>query len=467
MIFQLLHLQTKTITVAAIVIGSSALISRLLGLARNRLLAGNLGAGEEFDIYLAAFRIPDFLYGILVLGGVSVVFLPLFSEYFEKSKEEAWELMNNLLHVLLVGLVILAAILFLLAPLLVQLVAPGFSPDSKETTTGLTRLMLLSPVLFGVSALFSGALQYFNRFLAYALAPVMYNVGIILGILFLLPRFGLWGLGMGVVAGASLHLLVQVPSAIKSGFVWQPMLDFRHPSLRKAVELALPRTVGAAGYHINLIVMTALASTLSGGSIAVFILADDIQHAPVGLIGIPFALAAFPALSRLFAQKDLGGFQRAFSLVFRRVVLLVVPLALILFFLREPIVGLLYRTGNFGATDVQLTAAVLGVFAFGVLFQALIPLLARAFFSLQDTATPTVIGLSSVALNIVLALGFLNALGAENAFSESVFSFLGLGSSRGAEVVALPLALVISSFAQTSLLYAVLKKRMAAQTNAR
>lgn len=460
MISRLLNFQSKTITFAAVLIGSSALISRFLGLIRDRLLAGNLGAAEEFDIYLAAFRVPDFIYGIFILGGISAVFLPLFSEYFEKSEKEAWEFVNNLLHVFVCGLAALAVILFFLAPWLAHIVAPGFSSESKEMTVGLTRLMLLSPILFGISSVFSGVLQYFNRFLAYSLAPIMYNLGIIGGILFLLPKFGLWGLGMGVVLGAGLHVLIQIPSAIKSGFVWHPVLSLGHPSIWKVLRLALPRTVGVAGYHINLIVMTALASTFSMGSIAIFILADDIQHVPVGLVGIPFALASFAALSRFFAQKNLLAFQETFFLAFRRILFLTAPFVLFLFLGRKPLTQLIYGTGRFGTADVQLTAAVLGVFTFGILFQALIPLLARAFFSLQDTKTPTVIGLSVVALNIILALAFTKAFQFENFFSGSVLSFLGLDYSSQAQIVALPLALTISALVQFSFLFVFLKKRM-------
>ena len=467
MISRLLNFQSKTITFAAVLIGSSALISRFLGLIRNRLLAGNLGAGEEFDIYLAAFRVPDFIYGILILGGISAVFLPLFSEYFEKSEKEAWEFVNNLLHVFAFGLAALAVILFFLAPWLVHLVAPGFSSESKEMTVGLTRLMLLSPILLGISSVFSGVLQYFNRFLAYSLAPIMYNLGIIGGIIFLLPNFGLWGLGMGVVLGAGLHVLIQIPSAIKSGFVWHLVFNFSHASIWKVLRLALPRTVGVAGYHINLIVMTALASTLSAGSITIFILADDIQHVPVGLVGIPFALASFSALSRFFAQKNMEAFQETFFLAFRRVLFLAAPLALFLFLLRKPLIQLIYGTGRFETADAQLTAAVLGVFAFGILFQALIPLLARAFFSLQDTKTPTVIGISVVALNIILAFAFTKALQFENVFSGSVLPFLGLGYSTEAEIVALPLALTISALVQFSFLFVFLRKRMKTNVNAR
>jgi len=193
---QLFNSQTKTIAFAAGILVLSSFVSRVLGIMRNALLSWQFGAGETTDIYLAAFRIPDFLYGILIMGGIGAVFLPVFSEVFSKDEKGAWEFVSNLLHILMVSILFFSAIAFLAAPLLIDLVAPGFTEEQQEVTVGLTRLMLLSPLLLGVSAIFSGMLQYFGKFLAYSLAPLLYNVGIIFGILFLVPFF--WDLGVGV-----------------------------------------------------------------------------------------------------------------------------------------------------------------------------------------------------------------------------------------------------------------------------
>lgn len=456
---QLFHSHTKTIAMAAGLLMVSSFISGILGLIRNGLLSWRFGAGETTDIYLAAFRIPDFLYGVLIMGGITAVFLPIFSESLERNKKEAWEFTSNLLNILLAALAILSVIAFLFAPILIQLVAPGFSLDQRDVAASLTRLMLLSPIFLGISSIFSGVLQYFGKFAAYALAPILYNIGIIIGILFLVPLFGIWGLGLGVVGGALLHLLVQVPAAVKLGFHWEPLFHIQHPLISKVFRLALPRTIAAAGFHINLIVITALASIISTGSITIFNYANDIQHLPIGLIGASFAIAAFPALSRFFAEQNIERFRTAFLHTFRQIAFLVVPVSLMLFLLRAQIVRLVYGAGDkFTWDDTRLTAAVLGIFAFGILFQAFIPFLARTFFSTQNTKTPTIISIATVILNILLAIVFLKIFSSINVFTEVFISFLKLEGIADIRVLALPLALAISGIFQFLLLILFLRK---------
>lgn len=449
---QLFNSKTQTIAFAAGLLVLSALISRALGIARNALLSWQFGAGETTDIYLAAFRIPDFLYGILIMGGISTVFLPLFSEFFQKEEKKAWVFVSNLLNILVVVLLGVSALAFLLAPFLIDLVAPGFSDSQKQITIGLTRLMLLSPILLGVSSIFSGVLQYFGKFLAYSLAPILYNLGIIAGIMLLAPMFGIWGLGLGVVAGALLHMLIQVPAAVTSGFRWHLSLRWKDDSIVKVMRLALPRTFAAAGLHINLIVVTALASLISAGSITIFTYANDIQHFPIGLIGASFAVAAFPSLSRFFAEKNGKEFSYAFGAAFRQIIFFIMPISVFLFLLRAQIVRLVYGAGDkFTWDDTRLTAAVLGIFAFGILFQALIPFLARAFFSVQNTRTPTYITVVSVALNIFLAFLLLDILKDPSTLGDLLISGLKLQGISDIRILAFPLALVFSGIFQGTL----------------
>ncbi len=454
---QLFNSQTKTIAFAAGLLVLSSLISRVLGIARNALLSWQFGAGETTDIYLAAFRVPDFLYGVLIMGGISTIFLPLFSEFFQKEKNEAWAFVSNLLNILTIALVFLSGIAFLLAPLLTKLVAPGFSLEQQEITTGLTRLMLLSPILLGISAVFSGVLQYFGKFLAYSLAPIFYNLGIIAGIVFLVPIFGIWGLGFGVAVGAFLHLVIQVPAALSSGFRWQPLFRWKDQSIGRVLRLALPRTFAAAGLHINLIVVTALASLISAGSITIFTYANDIQHFPIGLIGASFAVAAFPSLSRFFAEKNTKEFSYAFGAAFRQIIFFIMPISVLMFLLRAQIVRLIYGAGDkFTWEDTRLTAAVLGIFAFGILFQALIPFLARVFFAAQDTRTPTYISIASLILNIFLAVFLVNILATPSALVDLLLSGLRLQGILDVRILAFPLALVLSGIFQGVLLMAFL-----------
>jgi len=187
MVKRFLNHKSKTIFSAAFILGVAFSASRFLGLIRDRLLARQFGAGDELDIYFAAFRLPDLVFSILVMGAISSALIPVFAEYFEKNKKQAWLLLNRVLNLIFIILVVVAGVLALLAPLVIALVAPGFSGAKKETTILLTRIMFLSPIILGISTILSGALQYFRRFFVYSLAPIMYNIGIIIGILFFVP----------------------------------------------------------------------------------------------------------------------------------------------------------------------------------------------------------------------------------------------------------------------------------------
>ena len=460
MLGRIANSQTKTVTMAAILLAGSALISRLLGLVRDRLLAGHFGAGPELDVYFAAFRIPDFIYGILIMGGIAAVFLPVFSEYFKKDEGEAWQLTNNILNCFLILLIFICGILAIFAPWLVNLITPGFGPEQKALAAALTRIMFLSPIFLGLSSIFSGVLHYFNRFLAYSIAPILYNLGIIFGILFLVPIFGLRGLAFGVVLGAFSHWVIQIPAAKASGFKYLPIFNFKCPGLIKIFKLMIPRTIGAAAYHLNLIIITAIASTLAAGSIAIFNFSNNLQFLPIGLIGASFAIASFPALSRTWAAGLKEEFLENFSLVFRQILFSIIPISILMFLLRAQIVRLILGTGQFGWLETRLTAASLGLFCLGVFAYAFIPFLARVFYSFQDTKTPVAIGIVSIALNITLSFLLVWLLSFSNAFQEFMINALKLQGIENIQVVGLPLALSIAGIFQFALLLIFLTKKI-------
>ncbi|MDO8470509.1 MAG: murein biosynthesis integral membrane protein MurJ [bacterium] len=386
------------------ILSASSLLSAVLGLLRDRLLVSHFGAGHVLDAYFAAFRVPDFLYAVLIMGGMNSVLLPMISRRFHEEHEEAWKFVSNLLNTLFVCVAVFALILFVGAPLLIGLITPGFSLETKDLTVSLTRLMLLSPILFSLSAVFSSILQYFHRTLAFALAPILYNLGIIGGIVFLVPIFGIWGVALGVVGGAFLHFFSQACVAFTVGFRWKSILSFKDRNLYEMFVLAIPRTIGGGLYQLNLVVVTALASTLGAGSLVIFNLANNIQYLPAGIAGVSFALASFPAFSTIAARGDRKEFRAFFMKAFRATVITVLPLAIFLFFFREEIVRILFQAGKFQEEDAGLVASLLGVFSLGILFQALIPFISRAFFALSDTKTPTVIGGAAIVLNVALAI---------------------------------------------------------------
>jgi len=441
MLKKILNSQTKSITLASFILGVAYLGSAVLGLLRDRLLASRFGAGDELDIYYAAFRIPDFVAMLLIMGAVSAVIIPVFSQYLNRSKEEAWEFLSALFNLFLIALISVSAVLVIFAPYLIFLIAPGFSPEKKEMTVMLTRIMFLSPIILGVSNIISGILQVFHRFLVTALAPLMYNLGIIFGILFFFPAMGLPGLAWGVVLGGFLHLCVQLPALFVSGFQYKNVHFLAHPGIPRVIKLMIPRSVGLGAGQINLIIITAIASTLISGSVAVFNLANNLSYLLIGLVAISFSTAVFPSLSLAFSKNAKEEFIHNFSLVFRQILFLILPLSALLFILRAQVVRLVLGAGEFGWIDTRLTAACLGIFSFGLFAQGLILLISKTFYAAQDTKTPAFISCITVIINAFLALLFVWFLRFQNIFSISVENILKL---RDIDISIIGLALAFS-----------------------
>ena len=460
MVDKILKFKTEGIGAIAIILAVSALVSRLFALVRDRILAGQFGAGAELDVYFAAFRVPDLVFGVLVMGGISAAFLPIFSEYFQKSAEQGWKFANNALNCFLILLILTCLVLAIFIPLLVKFIAPGFSPEQEYLLISLTRIMFLSPIFFGLSSIFSGIAHYFNRFLFYSIAPIIYNLSIIFGILFLVPIFGLYGLAYGVVLGAFFHWFIQIPVVKASGFKYSTEFNFKSLAMKKFFKLMLPRVIGVVAIHINLIVVTAIASTLAVGSIAIFNFANNLQYIPIGLIGASFAVASFPALSRIWVNGQKDEFLKKFSSIFRQILFLIIPASFLIFLLRAQIVRIILGTGRFSWWETELTAASLGIFSVGIFALALIPFLTKVFFSFQNTKIPTKAGLYSVALNIPLAFFFVWTLAFPNTFQSFIVNFLDLQEIQNIAVIGLPLALSISAIFQFFLLCFFLKKEV-------
>ena len=456
-----LNARSGGIAVPAVILAVSGIASRLLGILRDWLLSERFGACADLDVYFAAFRIPDLIYNILVFGGITVAFLPLFSDYYAKNKEDAWRFANNTLNVFLGLLVIFCAVLFIFTPQLVMLIAPGFSAEQLAKTAFLSRLMFLSPIIFGIASIFSGVLQYFRRFLAYSLAAVLYNVGIIAGILFLAPSIGITGVGVGVVAGALLYLLIQIIPSFECGFKYKPVFNLKEPSLARVFGLMLPRTAGIAANQINLIAPTVIASTLPVGSITVFNLANNIYSLPVGIIGVSYATAAFASFSKSFSEGRIADLALKFSSAYRQIGYFAVPATLLLFIARQEVVDVLYYHGQFSHYAALMTSAVLGVFCLGIYFTSMMPLMFRLFFALRDTATPTITTVASVAANIFFNYWFV-AIFAAGPAEDLARRIFGLEGSGDIGVLGLALAYGLANALQFAMLVFLLYRKNAA-----
>ena len=409
---------------ASILLAVFHLLSRLIGLLRDRVLASRFGASDILDVYYTAFNIPDFVFNLLVVGAVSSAFIPIFIEKNQGSaflgiqgrtlvdrKKEILEsgqiLASNFLNVLFIFVALAVVLLFFFVPSLVGLVAPGFAGPKKELAILFTRVMLLSPLIFSVSVVLGSVLQSLNRFLAYAFAPIAYNLGIIFGALVLEPKFGPLGLAEGVVLGAFLHLAVQASAVWRAGFKWKVVFDFTGEGMRKIFKLMLPRTIGLAAAQINTIVLYALASLMPAGAVAIYSFANNLQFVPIALVGISIATASFPTLSRKALAEDKKEFIGQLKQDLKRTIFLVVPFSILVFLFRNEIVRLILQAGQFSALNVLQTGRVLGFFTIGVWGQSVVPTLSRAFYALRDTKTPVALSIISVAVNILLAFYFV------------------------------------------------------------
>lgn len=465
MLNKLINSSAKTITSGAIIIGGLALVSRVLGVLRDRVLASEFGAGNALDIYYAAFRLPDLIFNLLVLGAISAGLIPVFTGLLTGKKEDkkAWKLISNILNILLVGLLASILILYFFTPWLMRFLTPGFTGEKFDLVVSLTRIMYLSPIFLAMSAIFGAVLQSTRKFFIYALAPIFYNIGIIIGALFLTPLFGIYGLAYGVVIGSLFHLLIQLPAVFSSGYSYNFSFDIRNKYVKKVLRLMLPRTLTLVINQLNILAITVVASTMAAGSLTVFNLAYNLQSFPLGIFAVSFAIAALPTLSVLAGIKLRKKFVSTYSLTFRQILFCIFPLSVLLYVLRAQVVRVVLGAGNFSWLDTRLTAATVGLFVLSLFAQALIPLTVRAFYALHNSKTPFFVGLFAFIFNLISLFYFRYIFSFVNWFSYNLSVLIRVDDLWGVadlRVLALPLALSVSSIINFSLLLLYLRLKI-------
>lgn len=438
-LLKLFHQELGGLHRAAVVLAGSSILSGLLGLLRDRLLAGTFGAGQMLDIYYAAFKIPDFLYIISLSIASVTVLIPMLLEKLSVNEENGKEFLNGIFTVFILFMIFLAGLTFFLIPYFGDLVAPGFSPEARNELILLSRILLLSPILLGISNLFSSIVQSFRLFFVYALSPIVYNIGIILGILFFYPVWGLKGIALGVALGALLHVLAQIPSLLKLGFFPQIRAKFNFSEIIHAVKLSLPRSVGLALNQLVFIFITAVASFLGAGSIAIFNLSYNLQSLPLAVIGVSYSVAAFPVLAKLFVSNEKEKFFNHTIVAARQIIFWSVPVSVLLIVLRAQIVRVLFGYGEFGWRDTRLTAAALAIFAVSITAQSLIVLFSRAFYAAGKTLKPILIN-AFFFLFIIVSIFVSLRIIVVSEFSKFIFeSVLRVGNVEGTGMLMLPL----------------------------
>ena len=398
-----LNQKTKGILAAAGILALAGFLSRLLGFGRNALLAYFYGAGDILDAYFLAFRLPDFFFNLLFFGAFSAGFVPVFIKLKNKDPEKAWKLANDILNLTLITFAVFGAVFFALAPLVLKIIAPGFEDEKLKLAVSLSRIMFLQPIFLGVSVVFSGILQSTHRFLAYAMAPIFYNLGIIFGILVLAPRLGPAGLAWGVVVGALLHMLVQYPAAKGSGFNYRPAFYLKGNSIKDIFHIIVPRSLSLILAQLNLVVMAGVASFLGSGRVSVFSFANDLNGLILGVVAVPPGVAVFPVLADLASKNKYEAAGEVMSKTLRQLLFVVIPATVLFFILRAQIVRLTLGYGSFDWVDTVLTIETLGFFLIGLVFQGVLAIVLRGFFALEDAKTPFWVLFLGVVLSVVLA----------------------------------------------------------------
>jgi putative peptidoglycan lipid II flippase len=438
-ILSLFGKEISSVHQAAYLLGFFAVLSTILALIRDRVLASAFGAGQVLDLYYSAFRIPDIMF-VTVSSLVSAsVLIPFIINKMDEGEDSIKRFLNSIWTFYLVFVVLLSAIIFFLVPVLSKYLFPIFyKSDQFEKLVLMTRILLLSPIFLGLSNLFSSITQVYKRFFIYAISPIFYNIGIIAGAVFLFPKIGPKGLVFGVVLGALMHFLVQVPFVSKLNlFPKFSMPDFG--SIKKVIFVSLPRTVTMSASELSELFLVSFASFLVVGSVSIFNLSFNLQSVPYSVIGISYSLAAFPTLTRLFSSGEKEKFLDQMVLTSKHIIFWSIPISILFIVLRAQIVRVLLGAGRFDWSDTKLTAACLSIWTISLVCQNLSTLFVRSFYARNKTKIPLYIntfGAVSIILFSYIFVWIFNNSELFKTFIEVMFKVSGIS---GSVVLMLPL----------------------------
>jgi putative peptidoglycan lipid II flippase len=441
--------ETRGMHEAAYLLAAFAFASQIIGLLRDRILAASFGAGHTLDLYYAAFRVPDFLFATVASLFSLYALLPVLSRLEEERKGLMISFLRDLVLVFIIGITFVSLVAYALAPLLLPVIAPGLSDAaSRADLILLVRILLLQPILLGISNTISSLTQLRHRFVLYSISPLLYNLGIIFGAVMLYPRWGIAGLGVGVVLGALLHMAVQLPFFFGEKGEGRVSLPRLAGLTREILALSIPRTLALASNQISLLVIVALASFLVPGSIAVFNFSYNLQSVPLTIIGISYSVAAFPTFARLHAQGAKDEFTRYAEAALRHIIFWSVPCTIFVIVLRAQIVRTVLGAGQFDWSATRLTAAALALFVLSLLAQSATFLISRAYYAIGNTKKPFYFGLADIAVSVFSALALLNVFNTNLFFKNFVESLLRVNDIAGTSVLMLALGYALGSIAE-------------------
>lgn len=391
---------------ATAIIAITSFISYAIGLIRDRIIAVNFGTTSATDTYNASFLIPDILFNLFIAGALAAAFLPIFSEYLIKDKKEAYKIANTMLTgaVLLIGL--LAAIACIFMPQIISGIFSDATPSMQKDIINMTRLMLGSAILFAISNTIGNILMSYKHFIGYAISPILYNLGIILGVIFLSDSLGIYSAAVGVLIGAIFHAIIRIIDITNTEYKYKPELAVSHPAFKKIIKLMIPKSIGLIAWQLNLYVFAIVGIKMMEGSLAAFNFARNIQSFAVSLFGIAFATAVFPYLAIATAENDKKIYTDHVQKTIQRILFFTIPAAVGVMILSTPLVELILSGGIFNENSIKLTSIILFYFGISIPFESLSHILARAFYAHKNTLTPTIVNVTGMIL-IALSTIFL------------------------------------------------------------
>lgn len=401
----------KTILSAAVILALSSGTTAILGLFKNRLLASYFGVSNVLGIFYTADRVPNIVYSVLVVGALSTIFIPVFTESYKTNKNEAFKAGSSIILMgLLIFLVLSTIVIFAANPIIFKLSLGAFSPDEVALGAKLMRIMMLAQVILVISSFLSSILQSFKLFLMPALAPIVYNLGLIVGTATLSKSYGIYGPAYGVILGAVLHLLIQVPALLKTDFKFSFNINFENEDLKKMAVLIPPRILSILITQAISTINNSLAILISTSSVVILKFSSQLQFFPVHLFGASIATAALPVLSEYSTDKTTDRFKSVFITSLHQLLFLVLPASMLFVVLRIPIIRLVYGVSNFSWEATVKTSYALAFFSISIFSQSVFYLLTRAYFALKDTYTPVVVSLLTIVLNISMSTFFVKYL---------------------------------------------------------
>jgi putative peptidoglycan lipid II flippase len=438
-------------------------VAKAISLVQTVVIAQVFGLSQEWDAFVVANSIPELIFTLIAGGALAHAFIPIFSGFLARGDlEGAWRTASHVINTVFLATLTVSAIAFIAAPWLVaNVAAPGFDAAGQAQTVELMRILFLTTIIFSVSGISMGILQSHNHFLLPALAPIMFDVGILFGVIFLIGPFGVNGIALGAVLGAALHLGIQIPGLIRYRMRWKPELGWKDPTLWRIIRLMLPRIAGLGVFSLNFIVMNNIASRLGPGSVSALSWGWRLMQIPQTLIGTAMGTVIFPTLAALSELEDLQGKREAMSGALRFILIASIPSAIGLIFVGRPLVGLLER-GAFDASASALVYSTLQFFALGLVVHSALEVVARSFYADKDTLTPLWAALGGAAINLIGSFIFSDFQAAERSsfynLAATQYPFLNLQPVTG-HVGGLALANSLGTTFEVVVLLLILRRR--------